>query len=340
MKSRVAVFSVKRGIKRSVAEALDAVQWGAVLEQGKDCCFKVNLTHDLLLPGAIVSPAVTRAAYEHMKDFLGQITLTESSQVVTDADKAYRTSGYEALLRPLGLPWHNMTHHPYSPAAIDGEELLLPDIVRTQQVVNICVMKTHFRSVISGALKNFWGFLETGRERFHVDLSRKIAQLHTLIGCRLHLMDAVVAMEGNGPKSGSPKEVGLILASRDPVALDAVAAHLMGFDPQEIDHIQECARRGLGIADLNEIERIGDAADMAPLDFKPARENFVARIEGRMRKLRGEGRQLRGTPLQIMSTGAKLWYAFAYRAFGTERRVRRFLAQTRYQGEWGDYQNR
>jgi uncharacterized protein (DUF362 family) len=336
VQSAVAVFDVSRGIRRAVQQALDAVDWRSSVKEGMPTCFKVNLTHDLLLPGAIVCPAVTDASYEYMRPYLGEVVLAETSQVVTDADKAYRTSGYERRFEALGVPWHNMTHHGWTAREIDGERLFIPDIVQSHQVINLCVMKTHFRSTISGALKNFWGFLESGREKFHGDLARKIAQIHSLIPSRLHIMDAVVAMEGNGPKSGRPKEVGLILASRDPVALDAVAARLMGFDPDAIEHIQVCAERGLGVGDFEKIELIGNAAQRSPMAFVPAKENFVARIESKMKRTRSEGRGLEGKPLQILSFGARMWYRFSYHAFGTKRRVDRFLKQTVYQGAWGE----
>jgi uncharacterized protein (DUF362 family) len=317
-----------------VAQALDAVGWTALLDAGKPTVFKVNLTHDLLLPGSIVSPAVVEATFRHVSGHVGPVIVAETSQVVTDADRAFRVSGFARMCSGLELPWHNMTHHDWHAVAIDGESLVLPSIILTHQVVNLCVMKTHFRSTISGALKNFWGFLETGRERFHPDLSRKIAQLHTLVSCKLHVMDAVVAMEGNGPKSGRPKEMGLILASADPVALDATAARLMGFDPSRIDHIQECARRGLGTADSQEIRLIGDAAEMQAVPFLPARENFIARVESRVRKFRREDRQLRGRSLEFLAWGARAWYRFAYQAFGTRRRVDRFLESTGFEGQW------
>ncbi|MBN1426684.1 DUF362 domain-containing protein [Candidatus Fermentibacteria bacterium] len=333
--STVALCDARKGITRAVASALDEIGWPALVDRGAPTLYKVNLTHDLLLPGAIVSPAVVHAAHRHMASYLGPVVIGETSQVVTDADKAYRASGFDRLCTHLGLQWCNMTHHEWIDVTAHGETLKLPVITQTHQVVNLCVMKTHFRSTISGALKNFWGFLEGGRERFHPELPTRIAQLHTLIPCRLHIMDAVVAMEGNGPKSGRPKEVGLVLASADPVALDATAARLMGFDPATIEHIQVCAQRGLGSADPARIHLVGDAADALAMRFAPARQNFIARVEARVRQLRGGGGGgLHGRPLEILAWGARQWYRFAYEAFGTRRRVERFLRSTEFDGEW------
>ncbi len=332
--STVAICDARRGIASAVADALDAIGWDHLLEPGRPTAFKVNLTHDLLLPGAIVSPAVVEAAYRHMRG-LGPVVIVETSQVVTDADRAFRSSGFARMCERTGMSWLNMTFDEWRSVEVEGETLRLPAITRTHQIVNLCVMKTHFRSTISGALKNFWGFLETGRERFHPDLPRKIAQLHRAIPCRLHLMDAVIAMEGNGPKSGRPREVGLVLASADPVALDTVAARLMGFDPGSIAHIQECARWGIGVADPSRITLVGDGAEFPPMSFLPPRENFIARVEARVRALRRSDKALRGKPLEVFAWGARTWYRFAYVAFGTRRKVRRFLRSTGFEGRWG-----
>jgi len=334
MKSSVAIYRVDSGIDRAVTSAMDTIGWTEIITRDTPVCIKVNLTHDLLLPGSIVSPAVARAVCLTMLDRIDSLVLAESSQVVTDADKAYRVSGYERTFRDMPVRWHNMTHHPYHAVTIDDERLLLPDIISSHQMVNLCVMKTHFRSVISGALKNFWGFLETGRERFHADLPRKIAQLHTHIPSALHIMDGVIAMEGNGPKSGIPREVGLVMASRDPVALDSVAARLMGFDPAVIEHIQHCAERDLGVWTTEDIEILGDMEILESLHFKPARKNFVARMEDIFKRLGFSGSTRTGGGMKLLSWGARQWYQFAYAAFGTKRRIDRFIENAHFDGGW------
>ena len=313
---------------------MDAVDWTTVITRSTPVCIKVNLTHDLLLPGSIVSPAVAHAVSHTLLQQFDSLVLAESSQVVTNADKAFDVSGYKKTFEGMPVTWHNMTHHPYHGVEIDDERLLLPDIISSHQIVNLCVMKTHFRSTVSGALKNYWGFLETGRERFHIDLPRKIAQLHQCIPCSLHIMDAVIAMEGNGPKSGTPKEVGLILASGDPVALDSVASRLMGFDPADIEHIRLCAERGLGVWRSDDIEIVGDMNTIESLSFKPARKNFVARIEDIFKRLGFSGSARTGTGVRLMSWGARQWYQFAYEAFGTKRRIDRFIENARFDGGW------
>jgi len=74
----------------------------------------------------------------------------------------------------------------------------------------------------------------------------------------LTIMDAVVAMEGEGPSAGNPRTAGVILASKDAVALDAVATKITGFNPMDIYTTQNAHQRGLGTAKIEEIEVVGE----------------------------------------------------------------------------------
>jgi ferredoxin len=84
-------------------------------------------------------------------------------------------------------------------------------------------------------------------------------------------MDAVIAMDGEGPAAGNPKKVGALLASQDPVALDAVASNLVGFNPMDIYTTCHAHERGLGIGRIGEIEILGDDFNsLCVKDFEPS----------------------------------------------------------------------
>jgi hypothetical protein len=97
-------------------------------------------------------------------------------------------------------------------------------------------------------------------------------------------MDGTIALEGDGPKSGRPKEMNLVLASCDLVALDAVAAQVMGFDPDEIEHLQLCSRHNLGTADHKDITVVGASIEEVAEPFTPAKHNAVSWLELALRK--------------------------------------------------------
>jgi uncharacterized protein (DUF362 family) len=95
-----------------------------------------------------------------------------------------------------------------------------------------------------------------------------IAQLFSELPCHLAIVDAVQAMEGAGPIDGTPVAMNLVLAGLDAVAVDAVGATLMGFDPPEIGYLVSCNERGLGVNDMSKI-------DVPPLQVEQLRRQFI-----------------------------------------------------------------
>jgi Domain of unknown function (DUF362) len=124
-------------------------------------------------------------------------------------------------------------------------------------------VKTHGHSVTTGAIKNaFGGLLKEVRHYAHefihevmVDLMYMQRELHPAV---FAVMDGTVMGDGAGPRTMIPREGNLILASADQVAIDAVAAKIMGFDPLSIRYLAMCHERGLGVADPRDIEVVGD----------------------------------------------------------------------------------
>ena len=128
-------------------------------------------------------------------------------------------------------------------------------------VINLCKMKTHQLERITGAVKNTFGCvcgvnkaMSHARYQSPQHFARMLADLNTLVRPSLHIMDGIVAMEGNGPGSGDPFPMNAILVSTDPVALDAVFCALICLDPQLVATNTACADAGVGIWDDERIE--------------------------------------------------------------------------------------
>jgi len=143
-------------------------------------------------------------------------------------------------------------------------------------IINICKMKTHGLTLFTGAIKNMFGIIPGVRKgEFHKfapkvkDFSNILVDIFEAAKPHINIMDAVEAMEGNGPSSGNPFKVGLILASTDAVALDAVASYIMGFVPNEILTTQIANNRKLGQIKFDQIEFHGvDKGEIIPLNIK------------------------------------------------------------------------
>lgn len=109
-----------------------------------------------------------------------------------------------------------------------------------------------------------------------LDFSRMLAGLHLHLKPRLHVLDAVTVMEGNGPRNGDPRALGALLLSEDPVAADATFCRLIDLDPEHVPTCTEGARAGLGCWQAGEIELKGGCpADFLLSDFRVIRHRVT-----------------------------------------------------------------
>jgi uncharacterized protein (DUF362 family) len=334
VKSMVAVAKVTDSVSEAVAKVAEQLRWRECIPKGSPVYVKVNLTHDLLLPGAITSPLVVEGLLRLLRGWCSELTLVESSQLLTDADRAFARSGYPRLLRDYGARWVNLSHGEWAGAevVVAGERyaLRIPAELRGAVIISVPVMKTHFRCTLSGALKNLWGCLDDNRHLYHDELPLRIAMIHEALRPSLHIMDATVSMEGNGPKAGTPRVTNLVLGSRDPVALDATACTLMGFFPEEVEHLCFAEQAGLGQARPEEIELVGDSLQGVNFHFAPAGKTVVAAFEDRLRHAAIGRVLLDGPLLPVLNGAARLWYLFWYYVLAGRRRCRRILNHPLY----------
>lgn len=147
-------------------------------------------------------------------------------------------------------------------------------------LVSLPKLKTHRLVRYTGAIKNLFGLVPAlGKSAFHLrfpeidDFGAMLVDLALAAKPAYALMDAVLAMEGHGPNNGTPKELGLVLASRDPLALDWTAAGLIGYDPTTIGYLADAASRGAWAGGAADIETVGEP----PASARPASFDLVRR---------------------------------------------------------------
>jgi ferredoxin len=138
-------------------------------------------------------------------------------------------------------------------------------VLESGGIVNLPRLKTHSLTRLTGALKNTFGCVVGARKAAlhiaHPDgegFGRMIADVNMLVPTRLVVMDAVRVMEGNGPAAGTLVDLGLLLVSTDPVAVDSVACRILGLDPLSLPHVRAAWQSGLGAAKEDEIETRGE----------------------------------------------------------------------------------
>jgi uncharacterized protein (DUF362 family) len=336
--SRVALLKTSpERVAADVQRAMEMAEWRSFITPGADVALKVNLGWDKLIPGSISAPWVVEGVIRTLRDYVNRIYLVDSSQVVVDVEKALRVSRLDRVCSAYRVEWVNLSQGRFVRIRDEShlvlKDVMIPEILLQTQVITVPLMKTHNKSVITGAIKNQWGCLRELRHNYHLVLSEALVDVNRIVKPRFAVMDGTIALEGNGPKSGIPKEMSLLLASSDLVALDAVAAEIMGFDPTRIEHLALCARHGLGTNDPQNIKVLGESPVSVKTRFTPARHNPVSWLELALRKS-AVRRLIFETPLlRLFCWGARRYYDAWDWAVGRKHR-RRLFASSGYAKQW------
>lgn len=245
--------------------------------KGKKVLIKPNVLRQSETKEAIVThPAVLRAVVDKVE------TMEPASIVVGDNPGLVSYGANEASFKATGLM--DAAKGYYRNIGSESQEIdftteflsgasISRAIWDADIIISLPKFKTHGLTVVTGAIKNSYGFLPGAQKaKFHraagspKGFHELIVDVFRLRVPDLFIMDAVVGMEGNGPASPDLRDIGLILASDNAVALDAVVATMMGCDPGRLRFLQKAKEVGLGDYDLKQIEIIGELKQIP--DFK------------------------------------------------------------------------
>lgn len=148
------------------------------------------------------------------------------------------------------------------------------DVLEADAVVSLPKLKTHGLTFLTAGIKNTFGYVVGGdKMRVHAACPTPVRFAEALVDIfqvrppDLTIMDAVVAMEGNGPSNGRPFAIGKVMASDNAVSLDAVAAAMLGLAVKSVPHIEIAGNRGLGETDFSKIAVTGDYAPVSGFRF-------------------------------------------------------------------------
>lgn len=335
----VAVVGTEPDRARVIADtrrAMELAHWRRYLTPGADVSLKVNLGWDKLIPGAISAPWVVEGVILTLREHVGAMFLVESDQVVLDVERSVRMTGLLELCERLGVRWCNMSRQPVlrrrDPVAAVLHDVNIPEVLTRTEMVTLPLLKTHNKTVLTGALKNQWGCLESLRHHYHLVLTDAITDVNLLVQPRFAVMDGTVGLEGNGPKAGIPREMDTVLASANLVGIDAVAARLMGVDPLAVPHLQRAAERGLG-SFPGSFALVGDEVSPSGRPFTPARHNAVSWLELLLRRSAVRRLAFHSPLFGVLCWGARRYYDLWDLVVGSARR-RTFLRRSGYAAQW------
>jgi uncharacterized protein (DUF362 family) len=249
----------------------------ACLDASATTILKDNISWHFPFPAANTTPWQLEGTIKALKArSFDDLVCVQNKTVVTDAFKGEDLNGYVPIFRHYGVPVRynfrdeDMRWVRYEPKArmlvldkIYPEGIHVPDFFFGKNIVHLPTIKCHIYTTTTGAMKNaFGGLLNTRRHYTHswihetlVDLLAIQREIH---GGLFAVMDGTTAGNGPGPRTMYPVVKDVILGSADQVAIDAVAAKLMGFDPLVIPYIRLAHEAGLGVGDPRAIELVGD----------------------------------------------------------------------------------
>jgi len=270
--SVVAVVRGERGFE-PVFKALDLIDYRKALDGFDTVLIKVNfITTKPWDTGATTDPVVVEAIIKKLKDLPVKVYVVESDATITKADKAFEATGMADVCRRNGVEWLNLRHvkDKVTLEIPDGEALksiTVPRLVTESAVISAAKLKTHLDTDVTLGMKNMFGLLsDKFKGKYHLKgISKVVVDINTVLRPTITVIDGFVGMEGKGPIDGTPVQMDLIIAGTDPVATDATAARIMGFNPHDIAHIRKAHEKGLG---KNEAQSLGEKIENVKKQFK------------------------------------------------------------------------
>ena len=278
MKSKVAVLKVKpETILKDIERLCDLAGMSQALEKGKTTILKDNISWHYPFPGANSTPWQMEGTIQALKNAgYPDVSCVQNKTVVTNAFKGEDLNHYLPLFKKYDIPVlynfkpEDMKWVEYKPKArmhvlpkIFPHGIQIPEFFIGTNIVHLPTVKCHIYTTTTGAMKNaFGGLLATKRHYTHSWIHKTLVDL-LAIQKEIHsglfaIMDGTTAGNGPGPRTMIPVIKDYMLASSDQVAIDAVAAKMMGFDPMSLEFIKVAHDDGLGVGDPRDIEIVGD----------------------------------------------------------------------------------
>jgi uncharacterized protein (DUF362 family) len=249
------------------------------LPKDRETLLKINISWQTWYPACSTAPwqlegvvqALQTAGYENL---IG----AHNNTVVVDAYVGEKNNKHKYVTDKYGLrnvhlyePQINwVRYEPKQPFLVLDEvypeDVYIPEIFIERNIVQLPSIKTHVFTTITGAMKNaFGGLLGKKRHWTHSVIHETLVDL-LMIQQDIHpglfaVMDGTFAGDGPGPRAMRCYEKDIILASADQVAIDALSAHLQGFDPLSLPFIRIAHEMGLGVGDPKQIEIVGEDQD-------------------------------------------------------------------------------
>lgn len=296
MKSKVAVlFTSPESVKQDISKAMEIAGYKEYLNKNVGTILKINISWQYYYPACSTTPWQLDGVIETLKaDNFSNVIPTHNGTVVVDAKEGAINNKHvnvEKKHKIDSVYLEEADWIEYKPNSkmmvldeVYPEGFSIPKILIGKNIIHLPTVKTHVFTNLTGAMKNaFGGLLNHKRHWTHsvihetlVDLLKIQKEIHPGI---FAVSDGTLAGDGPGPRAMRWHQKNVILASQDQVAIDAVAAKLMGFDPLKVKFIYLANELGLGCGDVNNIEIVGDKIEGINWKFSHIENTFASKMQ-------------------------------------------------------------
>jgi uncharacterized protein (DUF362 family) len=259
-------------VHEAVRKGLDLIGGtSSLVKSGERIVMKPNVLYGTNPEkGVSTHPSVFRAVGRLLQESGAQVSYGDSPSFA-GAEGHMRRAGLKQLADDMGI---ELADFDKGRAVSHKDALLIKSFVVANGVldsdglVNLPKLKTHPLVRFTGAVKNQFGCVPgLLKSQYHVkladpyDFAAMLVDLNTLARPRFCVMDGIVAMEGNGPRSGKLRKLNVLLLSRDPVALDATSCRIINLDPEVVPTSKLGEKAGLGTYHSDNIELVGESIE-------------------------------------------------------------------------------
>jgi uncharacterized protein (DUF362 family) len=281
--SSVIIRSVKdRNLQDVIEELMDLCNWKDIVKPGNIVVVKPNLCTERkdIIHIANTSLAIIECVCRILKKVTDNVIIGESDGVRYKAEEAFQNTGVYEIAAKLGVKAISFSKDEQVEVAspVLGKWSFSKTFLDADVFISLPVIKTHGITVFTGTLKNQWGCVPNNdRIKWHQHLDKLLVEVNKVKKPDISIIDGIIGMQGNGPISGFPINLNVLLASRDPVALDGTSMRLVGLLPESSKHIVLAEKAGLGNLNSDKITVDGDFEKYC-IKIEPAVQDWAIKM--------------------------------------------------------------
>ncbi len=351
------VNTTPKTIFDDIARVMDLAEYDKHVDKDVLTTIKLNLSWSKFYPACSTNPYVLDGVLRKLvADGFdpGMVQAVENETVVTNIFEGIRGNNWYPVMKKHRIRFLPLIYAHYVPVELPQKTLALEDIfgeviapkeIFGSNIIHLPTIKTHGHSWMTGALKDSFGlYLTKKRHLAHLKIHEVLVDLlllqKTISHSEFVLTDGTVMGDGAGPRTMVPKIGNILLATTDMVAADTVQTRLMGIPLHVVRKLQLAHELGLGVADPEQIELVGDYEswdDLPNFNLRPGRSPVIAWNRGFL-KFPGMERFIFRSPLMWLPTQLSgLYHDGIWLPLFGKKWVRWFLEETEWGQLWKSY---